>query len=76
MGSDYPDLLVNEWVPGGLATRMGVADGHKPEDAARWGLALLDLPPGGPTGQIFNEDRMEEPVLGLKQRVLRKLRLA
>ena len=75
VGADYPDVLVNEWVPGGLATRMGIAQGHKPEDAADWGLALLDLPPGGPTGQIFNEDRMEEPVLGLKQRVLRKLRL-
>jgi NAD(P)-dependent dehydrogenase (short-subunit alcohol dehydrogenase family) len=76
VGADYPDLLVNEWVPGSLATRMGVADGHPPERAAAWGLALLDLPAGGPTGQIFVEDRMEEPPLGLKQRLRRKLRLA
>jgi len=75
VGADYPDLLVNEWVPGSLATRMGVADGHPPERAAAWGLALLDLPAGGPTGQVFVEDRMEEPPLGLKQRLLRKLRL-
>lgn len=75
VGADHPDLLVNEWVPGSLATRMGVAGGIAPERAAEWGLALLDLPAGGPTGRLFNEDRMEEPPLGLRRRVLRKLRL-
>lgn len=75
VGADYPNVLVNEWVPGSLATRMGIAEGHPPERAAAWGLKLLDLPPGGPTGQIFVEDRMEEPPLGLKRRLLRKLHL-
>lgn len=75
VGADYPDILVNEWVPGSLATRMGIADGHAPERAAAWGLALLDLPAGGPSGRIFVEDRMEMPPLGLKARLLAKLRL-
>lgn len=75
VGTDFPDLLVNEWVPGALATRMGVADGIAPETAAGWGLDLLDLPAGGPTGRIFNGQQMEEEPLSLRRRVLRKLRL-
>lgn len=74
VGADFPDLLVNEWVPGSLATRMGLADGISPDQAARWGMDLLDLPPGGPTGRVFVGDRLEEPPLSFKRRLLRKLR--
>lgn len=74
VGADFPDLLVNEWVPGSLATRMGIAEGIAPDRAARWGLDLLDLPAGGPTGQVFVGDRLEQPPLSFKRRLLRKLR--
>jgi NAD(P)-dependent dehydrogenase (short-subunit alcohol dehydrogenase family) len=73
---DFPDILVNEWVPGALRTRMGVDSGIEPEVAAGWGLALLDLPPGGASGQLFSQDVMVEPRLSLKRRLLRKIGLA
>lgn len=72
---DYPGILVNEWVPGSLNTNMGVPDGHDPAKAALWGLSILDLPDGGPSGRVFNEDRLVEPPLSFKRKILRKLRL-
>lgn len=75
VGTDYPDILVNEWVPGSLATRMGIADGMPPEVAARRGIELLDLPAGGPSGEIMWHEGMEMPPLPLKQKILRKLGL-
>jgi NAD(P)-dependent dehydrogenase (short-subunit alcohol dehydrogenase family) len=75
VGPDYPDILVNEWVPGSLKTGMGIADGIEPEVSARWGLAMLDLPPGGPTGELFRRDKLDTPPLSLKQRIKRKIGL-
>ena len=75
VGSDYPDILVNEWVPGGLKTTMGIPDGIDPDVAAGWGAALLDLPPGGPTGRIFDREHLVEPPKSLKQKVLGKIGL-
>jgi len=72
---DYPGILVNEWVPGSLATDMGVPEGHDPAKAALWGLSIVDLPDGGPSGRVFNEDRLVEPPLSFKRKILRKLRL-
>lgn len=73
VGDDYPDILVNEWVPGALRTAMGVSNGIDPDVAAGWGVSLLDLGPGGPTGRIFDRDRLVELPRSLKQRVLAKL---
>ncbi|NJC34608.1 NAD(P)-dependent dehydrogenase (short-subunit alcohol dehydrogenase family) [Sphingomonas jejuensis] len=72
---DYPGILVNEWVPGALNTDMGVPEGHDPAKAALWGLSILDLPDGGPSGRVFNEDRLVELPLSFKRKILRKLRL-
>jgi L-xylulose reductase len=73
MAGDFPDILVNEWVPGALRTKMGTPEGHDPADAARWGIDLLDLPPGGPSGRLFDRDRLVEPHQSLKRRLVRKL---
>lgn len=75
VGTDYPDILVNEWVPGSLATRMGIVGGMPPEVAARRGVELLDLPPGGPSGEIMWHEGMELPPLSLKRKLLGKLGL-
>lgn len=75
VGSDYPDILVNEWVPGSLRTGMGIPTGIDPDVAAGWGVALLDQPPGGPTGRIFDRNWLVEPPRSLKQRVLAKVGL-
>jgi NAD(P)-dependent dehydrogenase (short-subunit alcohol dehydrogenase family) len=75
VGPDYPDILVNEWVPGALKTAMGLPDGLDPETSARWGLALLDLPAGGPSGELFIRDRMDTPPLSFKQKIKRRIGL-
>jgi NAD(P)-dependent dehydrogenase (short-subunit alcohol dehydrogenase family) len=72
---DFPDILVNEWVPGALRTKMGIADGLEPDVAAQWGLNCLDLPPGGPTGQLFSGDRLVSPQRSPLRRLLGKLGL-
>lgn len=75
IGSDYPDILINEWVPGALNTQMGVAHGLDVDVAAEWGAALLNLEPGGPSGRMFERDQLVEPPRSLKQRVLAKIGL-
>lgn len=75
VGPDYPDILVNEWVPGSLRTEMGVPDGIPPEVAARWGLDLIDASAGGATGRVYNGRDLVEPPQSLKRRVLNRLRL-
>lgn len=70
-----PDILVNEWIPGALDTRMGAPDGIDPDVAARWGLALLDLPAGGPNGRQFLRDQLVLPPLPLRERIIRKIGL-
>ncbi len=75
LAGNFPDILVNEWVPGGLRTAMGRPDGIEPARAARWGLDMLDLAPGGPTGGIFLLDKLQEPPRSLKRRLLDKLLL-
>lgn len=42
----FPDIVINDWVPGALNTDMGIPEGLDPERAAKWGvtLALLDDP--------------------------------
>jgi L-xylulose reductase len=73
LAGDFPDILVNEWVPGALKTKMGIPEGIDPADAARWGMDLLDLPPGGPSGRMFDRNQLVEPPQSLKRRILRKL---
>jgi NAD(P)-dependent dehydrogenase (short-subunit alcohol dehydrogenase family) len=73
LAGDFPDILVNEWVPGALNTKMGVPEGYDPAEAACWGIDLLDLPAGGPSGRIFERNELVEPPQSLKRRLLRKL---
>lgn len=73
LAGDFPDILINEWVPGALQTKMGIPEGHDPSVAARWGMDLLDLPPGGPSGRIYDCNQIVEPPQSFKRRVLRKI---
>ena len=36
----FPDIIINDWMPGALATDMGLANGLSPETAAQWGVEL------------------------------------
>lgn len=75
LAGDFPDILINEWVPGALRTSMGIPEGHEPAEAARWGMDLIDLPAGGPTGRLFDRNRLVEPPRSLKRRIVNKLLL-
>lgn len=73
VGPDYPNILINEWVPGALRTTMGLETGIEPDVAAQWGLKLLDLPPGGPSGEVYDRDQLVLPPKSLKQKIVGKL---
>ncbi|MDQ7069907.1 MAG: SDR family oxidoreductase [Rhodobacterales bacterium] len=40
LGDRFPDIVISTWMPGMLATQMGVANGLAPEVAAKWGAKL------------------------------------
>lgn len=70
---DFPDILINEWVPGALRTGMGTASGIEPAQAARWGLDIIATPAGGPTGRIYQRDQLQVPPRSLKRRIFDRL---
>ncbi len=53
----FPDILVTDWVPGALATEMGIPDGIPPETAAAWGAELALAHEPGLMGALFDRDR-------------------
>ena len=73
LGDRFPHIVINDWMPGMLATRMGIAQGLPPEVAARWGatLALMDDP--GLTGTTWEMDRELPPPRSLRRRLLDRL---
>jgi len=73
LGDRLPDIVIGDWMPGMLATRMGIPDGIAPEQAARWGAALALWHDRSLTGAVFERDREVPPPRSLKRRVLDKV---
>lgn len=69
IGRRFPKVLINDWIPGALNTKMGLRDGLEPMDAALWGakLALMDRP--DINGRVFDMDKEIIPHRSLKKRV-------
>ena len=69
LGDRFPNIVISDWMPGMLATKMGIADGLAPEVSARWGaeLALWHAPELN--GATFEMDREILPGRGLKSRL-------
>ncbi|MEM9579109.1 MAG: SDR family oxidoreductase [Pseudomonadota bacterium] len=65
----FPDIIVGDWMPGMLATRMGIADGLDPETSAGWGAALALWHDRSLTGTTFEMDREILQGSVLKRRV-------
>ncbi|MDT8328016.1 MAG: SDR family oxidoreductase [Roseovarius sp.] len=65
----FPDIVINDWMPGMLATRMGVAHGLDPAQSARWGAALALWHDPALSGSVFERDREILPPRGLKGRL-------
>ncbi len=73
LAGDFPDILVNEWVPGALNTGMGIPAGLDPELAAGWGLDIAATGAGGPSGSIYVGNQLQVAPVSLKRRIVGKL---
>lgn len=71
----FPEIIINDWAPGILSTRMGRPDGLDPATAAKWGVALaLDKSPDL-NGCVFDADREVLPPRSLRRRLVDLLTL-
>ena len=69
LGDRFPGIVINDWMPGMLATRMGIADGLPPEEAAKWGAQLALWHDPSLTGTTWEMDREVPPPRSLKRRI-------
>ncbi len=69
MGDRFPDIVINDWIPGALATQMGIADGISPQVAAKWGVGLALMHERSLMGSIFDRDTEIVPPRSLKGRL-------
>jgi NAD(P)-dependent dehydrogenase (short-subunit alcohol dehydrogenase family) len=76
IGDRFPDIVVGDWMPGMLATQMGIADGLPPETAAGWGAALAIMHDPAFTGTTFEMDREILSGSGLKRKLKAVLTLS
>lgn len=73
LGDRFPGIVIGDWMPGMLATRMGLAEGLDPVQAARWGVQLALWHDQSLNGAVFEMDREILPPRGLKRRLLERL---
>lgn len=71
----YPAIVINEWVPGRLATSMGTVDGLDPAIAAKWGATLALWSDPSLTGSVWERNTEVLPPRSLRHRALDKLTL-
>ena len=69
----FPEIVINNWIPGALSTKMGIPDGHDPKKAAKWGaeLALWHDPSIMGTTFVENREHLSQP--SLKRRIFNAL---
>jgi len=75
LGDRFPGIVINDWMPGMLATQMGIAEGLDPAVAARWGATLALWHDPSLTGSIFEMDREMLPPRSFKRRIKDRLLL-
>jgi hypothetical protein len=69
IGDRFPGIVVTDWMPGMLATRMGIAEGLDPREAARWGAKLALWHDPSLTGTTWEMDREIPPPRSFKRRI-------
>ncbi len=73
LGDRFPDIVINDWIPGELATQMGRPAGLDPKTAAAWGVRLALWHDPMLTGRLFDMNiEFLEPI-SLKRKLLNKL---
>lgn len=65
----FPDIVISDWLPGALATGMGIPEGLPPEEAARWGVKLALKHDPSLNGTTFERDMELLPPRGLKSKL-------
>lgn len=65
----FPNIVMSVWMPGILATDMGLPDGLDPAVAAKWGASFALWHDPSLNGAIFECDREILPPRSLKGRV-------
>lgn len=65
----FPDIVINDWMPGVLATEMGIAEGLNPSVAARWGVSLALWHDRSLSGTVWERDMEHLPPRSLKRRI-------
>ena len=65
----FPDIVITDWLPGMLATGMGIPDGLDPAISAKWGAALALWHDPSLNGVTFEQDCELLPPRSLKRRV-------
>lgn len=73
LGDRFPDIVVSTWMPGMLATSMGISEGLAPEVAAKWGVALALWHDPTLNGAVFEMDREILPARSFKRRIKDKI---
>ena len=68
----YPDVLINEFIPGVVRTRMSER-GEDPSDIYPHVRVVASLPRGGPTGRTFLQGSLHIENHGLRARLKRLL---
>jgi len=69
LGDRFPGIVINDWIPGALKTRMGLADGINPELAATWGVRLALMDDRALNGKTFEQNREYAAPKSFKQRL-------
>lgn len=73
LGDRFPDIVINDWIPGALKTRMGIPDGIDPADAAKWGVRLALWHDPMLTGRLFDQDTEFLEPISLKRKILNRV---
>jgi NAD(P)-dependent dehydrogenase (short-subunit alcohol dehydrogenase family) len=73
LGDRFPRIVISDWMPGMLATGMGIPHGLDPAVAARWGATLALMTDPTLNGTTWEMDREIPPPRSLKRRLLDRL---
>lgn len=69
LGDRFPQIVINDWVPGTHVPRKGIPDGVDPEVAAAWGARLALMRSPEINGMVFLRDQEHVQPLSLRGRV-------
>jgi len=69
LGDRFPEIIIGDWMPGMLATEMGIPDGLPPDVSAAWGAALALWEEPSLTGTVFEQNIEILPPRGLKGKI-------